>query len=345
MLRGDRRIGSSDRRLYRELIYAAVRHLPWIEPLLDADPERATRAYRAAVAGDWPPCPDTASGKAAFLGTDPESALPAWFRSECPAAFAPAQLDALLRRAPLWVRLQSGEPREVLDEFDRRGWPWTRNLRVASAVSIRTEADLTASESFRAGRFEIQDIGSQAILDAAGVEPGGLWLDACAGAGGKTLQLATLLGPAGRVRAHDIRPAALDELDLRARRAGLSGRIERLAGVPDARAAAYDGVLVDAPCSGSGTWRRSPHLKWATAPARVRACARAQLTLLSRFALLVRPGGRLIYATCSLCRTENEDVASAFLAAHPSFSAASSRTLLPADLDGDGYFACDLRRA
>src|SRR5205085_9861086 len=101
----------------------------------------------------------------------------------------------------------------------------------------------------------VQDLGSQLILASAGIAAGGHWLDTCAGAGGKTLQLADLLGPTGKVDAHDIRPEALAELAARATRAGWEERIDILRHAPTE---IYDGVLVDAPCSGSGTWRRAP---------------------------------------------------------------------------------------
>src|SRR5690606_24311931 len=154
----------------------------------------------------------------------------------------------------------------------------------------------------------IQDLGSQLVLATLAEAPAGHWLDACAGAGGKTLQLARLLGPAGRVTAHDIRAGALAELKTRARRAGL----DTIVTTTTLPAAAFDGVLVDAPCTGSGTWRRTPRLKWTTAPEDVARAARLQAELLARFSRLVRPGGRLVYATCSLCRSENEAVVAGF---------------------------------
>jgi len=199
---------------------------------------------------------------------------------------------------------------------------------------------------------EIQDLGSQLILASVGPEPGSRWLDACAGAGGKSLQLAELLGPTGRIEAHDVRPAALEELERRAERAGLAGRITR----QTAPVGPYDGVLIDAPCSGSGTWRRSPQLKWATSPAQIADEARRQTAILEKFAPLVRSGGRLVYATCSLCRSENAEVVGRFLAAHGQFEPApfahpalgeprgAGLIFWPAAHDGDGYFAASLSR-
>ncbi|MSU69785.1 MAG: RsmB/NOP family class I SAM-dependent RNA methyltransferase [Opitutaceae bacterium] len=404
LLAGNRAFGSRDRRLYRELVYTTLRYLPWIEPLLDREPTRAvetvawlssdtpaTQAFRAALSGGWPPCPPTIAERAAILSAQATSLLPGWFREHCPTAFAPAQMDALLTRASLWLRLQTANPDEVFSEFDAHGWTWRRSKVLPAAVALFPDADVTGSEAYRRGLIEVQDLGSQMILGSVGLEAGGRWLDACAGAGGKTLQLAALLGPSGRIDAHDPRAAALAELAARALRAGI--RVAPVASRPsstrrnaqpsrpprseppvptpgghrslldfarialvDRPAGSYDGVVVDAPCSGSGTWRRAPHLKWTTTPAQIETAARRQLDLLTTFSRLVRPGGRLVYATCSLSHHENEDVAAAFLATQPDFAPeplatdfglpprAGSFKLLPARYDTDGFFVASLRR-
>ncbi len=364
LLSGNRAFGSRDRRLYRELIYTTLRYLPWIEPLLDTEPDRAaqaaawlaaetsaTQAFRAALLGDWPPCPPTLADRAAFLQAS-ASLLPAWFHEHCPEAFEPAQTEALLARAPLWLREQGLDAGIATREFDALGWPWRRSETLASALKLTADVDVTKSEAYRQGHIEVQDLGSQLILASIGLAPGGDWLDACAGAGGKTLQLASLLGPAGRIDAHDVRPAALAELRIRAQRAGL----DTITTITTAPTRTYDGVLVDAPCSGTGTWRRAPHLKWTTTPAQIEAAAKQQLALLLDFSHNVRPGGRLVYATCSLSQHENGDVLTAFLAARPEFSPepfattfgftpqAGGFTILPARHDTDGFFVASLRR-
>lgn len=368
-----RSFGSRDRRLYRELLYTALRYLPWIEPLLDDDPAAAvpliawlsadspaTRAFRETAAAGWPVLPatlraraDAARGK---LGRacDPAALLPAWFRAHCPALFEAPQPEALLARAPLWLRLQTSRGPEALDEFAGRKWHYLTSPLLPGAVRLLEEADVTATDAFRRGLVEVQDLGSQFILATLGdaLAPGGRWLDACAGAGGKTLQLAGLLGPSGRVEAHDIRPEALRELKARAKRAGLAN----IAVFSKPPAALYDGVLVDAPCSGSGTWRRAPHLKWQTTDQQIQDHARRQQQLLGQFSRNVRPGGLLVYATCSLSRRENQDTAAAFLAAHPDFAPERPRrdfggspdfaglTLFPATHATDGFYVATLRR-
>jgi 16S rRNA (cytosine967-C5)-methyltransferase len=364
LLAGNRAFGSRDRRLYRELIYTALRYLPWVEPLLDHDPGRAaktvawlaadipaTRTFRAALAGDWPPCPPGLAVRAAFLDAA-APLLPEWFRDHCPEAFAPAQTEALLARAPLWLRGQATDLRVATREFDTLGWPWQRSDTLSSAYRLTTEVDVTKSEAYRQGLIEVQDLGSQMILASIGIAPGERWLDACAGAGGKTLQLSRLLGAAGRTDAYDVRPGALAELRTRAKRAGM----DTITTLSDAPAGTYDGVLVDAPCSGSGTWRRAPHLKWTTSPAQIEMAAARQRALLLEFSGRVRTGGRLVYATCSLSHRENRDVVAAFLAARSDFFPepfattfgfephAGGFTILPARHDTDGFFVASLRR-
>ena len=346
------RAGSRDRRLYRELAYTLWRILPWVE---DASPELLVqRVARHATA-----TPATADFIAAFAPTadsappgPPESLLPAWLAEENPAVLVPAQRDALLSRAPLWIRLQTHQTDRVAEEFDARGIGHEPSVVVDSAWRIAADAPLLDTRAFGRGDFEIQDIGSQSILRSLASPPTGHWLDACAGAGGKTLQLARLLGPAGRVTAHDVRGPALRELEQRAQRAGLTNVVvERQ---PDGL---FDGVLVDAPCSGSGTWRRSPHLKWTTTRETLRDAAEKQLFVLDTFSRMVRPGGTLVYATCSLCRSENEAVVERFLASHQSFRPQTltppagagegnggAWSILPADLDSDAYFVAAFSR-
>ena len=363
----NRAFGSRDRRLYRELIFTTLRFLPWVEPLFDSDPALAvktvawlaadlpaTRAFRAAACDDWPACPATVAGKAAHLHADAAALLPEWLVRHCPEAGVAPNLDTLHTRAPLWLRLQGGNPEHVLAEFTANGWAFRRSEILPAAVELLAEADLTKTNAFLRGLVEVQDLGSQLILESVGIIPGGRWLDACAGAGGKTLQLAALVGAAGHVEAHDIREQALRELGIRVARAGLTN-VTTLSASP---AQTYDGVLVDAPCSGTGTWRRAPHLKWTTTAAQVVTAAEEQLALLTKFSALVRPGGQLVYATCSLSHFENEDVVAAFLATHSEFRAEAlphaprlrltprdaGYAILPATHNTDGFYVAAMRR-
>jgi 16S rRNA (cytosine967-C5)-methyltransferase len=380
LLARNRSFGSRDRRLYRELIYATLRYLPWIEPVLDRDAEHAARLiawlaadapatenFRRTLIADWPACPSGVAAKAALLTSDatfgmlqntaaqnvqPGDLLPSWLLDECPEAFTPPQIDALHTRAPLWLRVNVEAIEQVTAEFNQRGWRSRVSQALPTALQVLDEADVTKTTAFENGLFEIQDLASQLLLESAGINPSGCWLDACAGAGGKTLQLANLLGAEGRIDAFDIRRAALVELAARATRA----RLRNITILEKTPTDAYDGVLVDAPCTGSGTWRRAPHLKWTTTAQQIADAAATQRTLLTAFSERVRPGGRLFYATCSLNQAENEAVIADFLAIRPEFAIELPRrdfngvlrggglTLLPALHNTDGFFIAALRR-
>ncbi|HWA27224.1 MAG TPA: RsmB/NOP family class I SAM-dependent RNA methyltransferase [Lacunisphaera sp.] len=384
-----RAIGSRDRKLYRELVYTYLRFLPWIDPLLDHEPGLAakitawlapelkpTSAYRATHCGDWPAVPGTLVDKAAVLtrltgpldpveisdssacslaeapSFVPAALLPAWFHAHCPAAFESPHLDALNSRAGVWVRIQCNDRALVLDEFRARQWTFDQPADFPDALCLPPNAEVASSDAYRRGFIEIQDLGSQLVLACAPIAPAGRWLDACAGAGGKTLQLARLLGDAGHVDATDIRSDILEELRDRAQRARLTN--VRITNNPEAT---YDGVLVDAPCSGSGTWRRQPHLKWYVKPDSVTAFTMTQRAILEAHAPRVKPGGLLIYATCSLSKFENREVVAAFLAAHAQFKPEPSADthggtfdglgtlLLPGTRNTDGFYVALLRHA
>ena len=385
LLARHRAIGSRDRKLYRELVYTALRYYPWIEAWLDAAPAAAakivawlapelkpTTAYRAALCGDWPAIPPTLAEKAALLTQllaapnaqlatlnsqlpvprfFPADLLPAWFREHCPAGFEAPHLDVLNSRANVWVRLQCLDRNLVLDEFRAQNWTFEQPADCPDAVSLPPNAEVAGTDAYRRGFLEVQDLGSQLVLAHANLGPGGRWLDACAGAGGKALQLARLLGPTGHVDATDVRLDILGELRDRAQRA----RLDNIT-IVEQPADAYDGVLVDAPCSGSGTWRRQPHLKWYVQPATIASFARTQIEILAAQATRVRPGGLLLYATCSLSHHENRDVVAAFLQAHPRFAPeAPARTyggtfdglgtaLLPGTRNTDGFYVALLRQ-
>ena len=282
----------------------------------------------------------------------PAALLPAWFREHCPAAFSSPHIDAINERAPLWVRLQVTDVAHVLAEFSGKGWAPIRVTEPADAICLPPNAEVADTNAYCRGFVEIQDLGSQLVLHHTPIVPGQIWLDACAGAGGKTLQLARLLGDHGRVDATDIRLATLEELRDRAARARLTNvRIIAKAGTD------YDGVLVDAPCSGTGTWRRLPHMKWYTQPAMLTEFAALQLQILTTNAPRIRPGGLLVYATCSLSHVENHDTVAAFLKTHADFSAESpardwgavsdglGSTLLPGTRNSDGFYVALLRRS
>jgi len=239
-------------------------------------------------------------------------AVPEWIRTEMelPDAF----LREIQRDPTLWLRARPHTAHKLADQLGHCV------IFGHDAVNYRGAQDLFLTEQFHKGAFEIQDLASQWVSWVAAPKPGELWWDACAGEGGKTLHLAALMQNKGVVWASDRSERRLTVLAKRAKRAELFN-IRIAEGTP--RGSNYDGVLVDAPCSGLGTWQRNPHARWTTHPEDVQELAHVQMKLLKSAAVKLKPGGRLIYAVCTLTRSETVDVAKAFAAAHPHF------TLLP----------------
>ncbi|MGA9868682.1 MAG: RsmB/NOP family class I SAM-dependent RNA methyltransferase, partial [Acetobacteraceae bacterium] len=232
-------------------------------------------------------------------------------------------------------------------------------LRVAERRSI------TGGAAFQAGLIEIQDEGSQVIAALADARPGMRVADLCAGAGGKTLAMAMTMDNRGYLLACDVSTRRLESAVVRLRRAGVSN-VERHVQVPGdklakRRAGGFDRVLVDAPCTGTGTWRRNPDARLRLTEQDLVELVVKQRAILDTGAKLVRAGGKLIYATCSLLPEENEAQVIAFLARHPDFAPIPPErawnlpgpvptlggflALTPARHGTDGFFAAVLRKA
>jgi 16S rRNA (cytosine967-C5)-methyltransferase len=212
----------------------------------------------------------------------------------------------------------------------------TRPMRYAAdGVEVVGKANVVGSVAYAKGLVEVQDEGSQILAETVAPD-GGPMVDWCAGAGGKTLALADM-APNAPILAADVRGRALDELRRRAARSGARVEVARLdeeGRLDEAVARPWRGtasrVLVDAPCSGTGTLRRHPELRLGLTAGRVSELAALQLRILREAAPMVRPGGRLVYATCSVLAAENEDIVGRFLAERPEFSALSMERVLGA---------------
>lgn len=197
---------------------------------------------------------------------------------------------------------------------------------------------VAASQAYRIGLVELQDAASQVVADALDAQPGMKVLDLCAGGGGKTLAVGARMAGRGTLVAYDINPRRMQDLPGRAARAGLKVQIADDAGL--ARATGFfDRILIDAPCSGTGSWRRNPDHKWRLTQAELAGLVRTQASILDRAADLLAPGGRIVYATCSILRCENEDQVAAFLDRAPTLGALGATRLRPGDT-GDGFFHC-----
>jgi 16S rRNA (cytosine967-C5)-methyltransferase len=215
-------------------------------------------------------------------------------------------------------------------------------------LRIEGRRQVTNGAAFRTGLVEIQDEGSQMVAAVVDARPGMRVVDLCAGAGGKTLALAMTMQNRGQLVACDVSAVRLDGAVRRLRRAGVHNVERHLLEAGDKwikrRAASFDRVLVDAPCTGTGTWRRNPDARLRLTEADLAELLPKQAALLDQAASLVRKGGRLVYATCSLLAEENEDQVTAFVSRHPGFTQVDVLTLTPARHGTDGFFAAVLER-
>lgn len=315
--------GSGDRRAVRELAYAAIRACGEIPA--------SGRAAMLLLAQDDPALAALFDGSrhapAPILADEPVAqpgVAPAWLVDALvQSGIAGADAAALLGRAPLDVRINRLKP--GVPELPVAG------EQTAAPDGLRFPAGTPVEQwdAYKAGQIEVQDSGSQLACLAVGAAPGETVIDLCAGAGGKTLALAAAMAGTGRLLACDTDRPRLSRLDPRAERAGAAFIGTRLLN-PGREAEALadlagkaDAVLVDAPCSGTGTWRRNPEARWRLTSAEVARYAAIQARLLDVAATLVRPGGRVVFVTCSLLDAEGADGAATFLQRHPDWRAES----------------------
>ncbi|MFK7754664.1 MAG: RsmB/NOP family class I SAM-dependent RNA methyltransferase [Sedimentitalea sp.] len=195
------------------------------------------------------------------------------------------------------------------------------------------------AQAYLDGEIELQDASSQAVADVVPLKSGETLLDFCAGGGGKSLAVAARV--AGRFFAHDIDQGRMKDLPVRAARAGMTVDVLSLAQV--LHRAAFDAVLIDAPCSGSGSWRRDPQGKWMLTPDALNQTVTMQRDILEQTAPFVKSGGYLVYATCSLLERENSRQVDQFLSRHNDYSLTSQKRFTPLD-GGDGFYCAVLQR-
>ncbi|MEM9780841.1 MAG: RsmB/NOP family class I SAM-dependent RNA methyltransferase [Pseudomonadota bacterium] len=303
-------------------------------------PGALSRAEAAALAG----LPADADGRLADEGRAARFDLPDHLAAP-PHAVPEPVAAALTTRAPTYLRVNTlkADTPLAIDVLGDDGIAAEPGPLSPTALVVTTGARRIAqSAAFRNGLVELQDAASQASVDLAGPAPGMTVLDLCAGAGGKTLALGAQMHGKGRLIAHDIDPRRMAELPLRADRAGLT--VERLA-TPDLPAlqGRVDLVFVDAPCSGSGSWRRDPVGKWHLGPKRLAELCRVQDDVLDQALRLVAPSGRVVFATCSFLAAEGPLRLEALADRSPrlidAVTSAARFSNMPAKDGADGFFA------
>ncbi|MFN3594357.1 MAG: RsmB/NOP family class I SAM-dependent RNA methyltransferase [Thiobacillaceae bacterium] len=337
------KLGGRDRTFIAEAVFGVLRHLRSLEHLAGGrEPRRLLLAWLARHGGhnlrEFEPLGDAEElawlrgVKATDLTALPAAVrldLPDWFYTRLAALYGDdlaALAAALNRPAPLDLRVNTlraeraaVQARLAADGIRVEPTPWSPwGLRVQGKPAINRHP------LFLDGTIEVQDEGSQLLALLTGARRGEMVCDFCAGAGGKTLALGAMMKNTGRLYAFEVSDKRLARLKPRLARSGLSNvHPVHISGETDARvkrlSAKFDRVLVDAPCSGLGTLRRNPDLKWRQTPQTVAELAAKQAAILAAAAGLVKPGGRLVYATCSLLPEENEAIVAAFLDAHPEY--------------------------
>jgi len=379
--REHRGLGQQDRAFIAETVFAVLRRKRSLEAAAgSAEPQALVAAALLRVQGlsaraleglvDEALAARIRAARPEALAPAARADLPDWLWQRLAADYGEAEAlriaQAMLNPAPLDLRvnLARTDREAVLERLARDGIPAAPTPHSPAGVRLAGKPAINRHPLFRDGLVEVQDEGSQLLAWLLAPRRGEMVADYCAGAGGKTLALGMLMRGAGRIYALDVSAARLAALATRAARAGISNvHSIVLSGDNDARtrrlAGKIDRVLVDAPCSGFGTLRRNPDLKWRHGPQAIDELAAKQSRILAAAARLVKPAGLLVYATCSLLREENEAVADAFAAAHPEFQAISCAQLLAAQriaIEGerlrlwphrhgtDGFFAAAFAR-
>ncbi len=394
--KANRNMGSKDRAFAAETVYGCLRHKrelealyePIYKPETDAERSRWLAATWLLKYGGWSARALSQAGftngaielveriRARDLFEFPlavRANFPDWLAESLVKQFGEQETlklaEALNQPAPVDIRVNSLKTsREALQaQLLEEGYELTPTPYSPYGLRCDKRGPLFTSQAFRSGLFELQDEGSQLIGLLADAKPKDKIVDFCAGAGGKTLQLAAMMGNTGVVLAFDVSRKRLDRIKPRLLRAGVDTVqrhvihdehdpvLNKLAGTASV-------VIVDAPCSGTGTLRRNPDIKWK--PIDLAELAALQSRILTAASKLVKPGGRLVYATCSLLDAENSGITKAFLAHDPgfkiipadtimirhgvaiqdAFTADGSMRLLPQRHGTDGFFAAAMRR-
>ena len=343
------KVGQHDRAFIAESVFGVLRRRYWLEYQTGAaTPRQLLLAYLSRVAGVslrqlksvlTPADTRWAAALRTPAGTPPldvAAELPQWLVAMLAAELSENEILALGRAlqqpAALDLRVNSllATRDEVLQQLAVEGIIARPTPYSPFGIRLESRLALNRHPLFTSGKIEVQDEGSQMLCLLLAPKRREMVVDFCAGAGGKSLMLGALMQSQGRLYAFDVSESRLNNFKPRLKRSGLSNvHPQLLTGENDIKvkrlAAKIDRVLVDAPCSGFGTLRRNPDLKWRQSARSIAELAAKQRAILNAAAPLLKPGGRLVYGTCSFLRAENQDVIAAFLAAHPQLK------LLPAN--------------
>jgi len=348
-----RDLGTKDRAFVAESVYGVLRRKAFLMYVAEGnDPRKLLLAYLIRVLGtstrdlnevlntqqmEWA---HAIKAKKTEDMTKAEKAdLPEWFWDKLVVQYGEEEALAIARSfhqqasLDLRVNIIKASREDVIAKFQSEKTEIKPTPYAPYGLRMPQKMTISKHPFFIDGKIEVQDEGSQLLAQLVAPRRGEMIADFCAGAGGKSLAIGALMRNSGRIYAFDVSEKRLQNLGIRLKRSGLSNlhsqvisseadpKLKRLFGK-------FDRVLVDAPCSGLGTLRRNPDLKWRQQPKDVEELTVKQTNILARASKLVKAGGRLIYATCSLLRDENEQIAEAFLQSNPEFRLVSANTIL-----------------
>jgi 16S rRNA (cytosine967-C5)-methyltransferase len=315
-----RHLGAREKRAISQTVFTYFRWLQWLDTK-----QSAQKQLEQAWALHERFTKNPASVKPEALAA---LAVPEWTRAEID--WPVDTLRQFQRNQSLWLRARPGTAHKLAAQLGDSdvlshspalvgNGHWSQVTAHSDAVRYRGHHDLFVTPQFHEGAFEIQDLASQLVGHAAAPLPGQTWWDTCAGEGGKSLHLADQMANKGVLWASDRSERRIQTLKKRFARAKLfnvrTAPWDGSAKLPTKTK--FDGILVDAPCSGTGTWQRNPHARWTASTKDVAELAVIQRSLLDNVAGSLKPGGRLVYAVCTLTKSETTAVANAFTAAHP----------------------------
>lgn len=362
--RSHRFAGSGDRAAIRDHVYDALRCMRSFTALSGADAPsgRALMIGSLREASDNPETVFSGEGHAPGGMSDDERTslatapgpedLDDLVALDCPDWLAPALrlslgddftpvMTAMRKRAPVFLRVNAARatPDEAQTELARDDIQTRPHLQAAFALEVTANArKVKTSAAYREGLIELQDVSPQAAVESLPLRPGMRVLDYCAGGGGKSLAMAARVQ--GHYVAHDAAPQRMRDLPERARRAGAQIDMKNRHGL---RGQVFDLVVLDVPCSGSGTWRRQPDAKWTLSPERMNQLKGLQSEILDTALDYTAPGGVIAYMTCSLLDVENRFQIDSFLRRHPGWRLSGDRLFTPLD-GGDGFYSAILTR-
>lgn len=325
--RSRRYIGSKDRKALTDLVWKAVRHYARLN-FLFPDLSRAEQIDFLDKADIIP------------------NSAPDWVKWEIPPflqddfARIPKERQTLNESASIILRAVKNRD-HIRALLLKEGIETEPTLRSPFGLILKKRTNLSASPVYRQGLIEIQDEGSQLVALETGIQPNDRVLDYCAGAGGKTLIFAQMMQQKGTITAHDVDLTRLKNLLPRAKRAGCNHMIKITSQKPTGT---FSHVVADAPCSGSGTWRRFPDAKWKLSQERFCDLLKIQANILRESANFVEKGGKLSYMTCSLFSRENDEQIKTFLKEHPDFSLLKTKHFTPATTNTDGFFVAVMQK-